>query len=378
MAKKKYVPPSIDVGGEEKSDNSANRLPFGLCKKYGIALPNNATPRDAWNALKGIGIVPEEEYDKFYDDKNGSDESKADASESTGISADEVLSTSRMYYDSTFTKEYVKKQLEAGNTEYQELVKTVMRDTGITYEHGNSDYCRSAYGEVVLTVDENYGNQKSSYSLGEVFYHETFHAIDGLYSQRFGSMLSSTYTNDQGETLYDVLKSEKRRFGSKGIAAIRARFEADVDKYLVENGISTAAEIENTQALWQEQQARLNMQSSWDARQAVMESQEYRSARMKNSLLQSQRLVYRGYLHKKYGFISDILSQWNESLGMGHSMSYWKQNKYNACCEFFAEVGAHAATSKEALDLVREYFPQSVKFAEEIIEGVKSGRIKKR
>jgi hypothetical protein len=377
MAKKRYAPPSIEVEDKSKGDNAHLRLPFGLCKKYGIHLPNGATPRDAWNALKGIGIVPEEEYDKFYDDKNNGENARDTSDSGKSISADEVLSTSRMYYDGTFTKEYVKKQLEAGTAEYQELVKTVMRDSGITYEHGNSDYCRSAYGEVVLTVDENYGNKNSSYSLGEMFYHETFHAIDGLYSRRFGAMLSSTYTNDQGETLYDVLRSEKRKFGSKGIAAVRARLEADVDKYLVENGISTAAEIENTQALWQEQQARLNMQSSWDARQAVIDSSEFKSAKMKNSLLEGQRLVYKRYLYKQYSFISDILSQWNESVGMGHSMSYWKQNKYNACCEFFAEVGACTATNKEALDLVREYFPKSVKFAEEIIDGVKSGRIKR-
>jgi hypothetical protein len=33
-----------------------NRLPFGLCKKYGIKLPTNATPKDAWEALKKNGI----------------------------------------------------------------------------------------------------------------------------------------------------------------------------------------------------------------------------------------------------------------------------------------------------------------------------------
>ena len=33
-----------------------NSLAFGLCKKYHISLPDNATPRDAWEALKKIGI----------------------------------------------------------------------------------------------------------------------------------------------------------------------------------------------------------------------------------------------------------------------------------------------------------------------------------
>ena len=41
-----------------------NRLPFGLCKKYHIELPDNATPKDAWQALKNNGI----EY--FEDDES--------------------------------------------------------------------------------------------------------------------------------------------------------------------------------------------------------------------------------------------------------------------------------------------------------------------
>lgn len=47
---------SGDENGELKGGNTG--LPFGLCKKYGISLPNNATPRDAWSALKGKGIYP--------------------------------------------------------------------------------------------------------------------------------------------------------------------------------------------------------------------------------------------------------------------------------------------------------------------------------
>lgn len=48
---------------EVKAHGGGNTgLPFGLCKKYGISLPKDAQPRDAWNALKGIGITPESAY----------------------------------------------------------------------------------------------------------------------------------------------------------------------------------------------------------------------------------------------------------------------------------------------------------------------------
>ena len=47
--------------------NFDDKLPYGLCKKYGIELPEGATPRDAWNALKDKkGITPESAYaDRF-------------------------------------------------------------------------------------------------------------------------------------------------------------------------------------------------------------------------------------------------------------------------------------------------------------------------
>lgn len=78
MDYKKDVAP--DNGGEEnqdddkKGDNHGNLgLPFGLCAKYGIPLPDGATPRDAWNALKQRkGIDPP------WEDENGEDKARSD------------------------------------------------------------------------------------------------------------------------------------------------------------------------------------------------------------------------------------------------------------------------------------------------------------
>lgn len=58
----KYTKP-LDHDDDEKENNWKYRFPFALCKEKGIALPENATPRDAWNALKGIGINPDDEYE---------------------------------------------------------------------------------------------------------------------------------------------------------------------------------------------------------------------------------------------------------------------------------------------------------------------------
>lgn len=54
----------IEEEKQEKTINHGNtRLPFGLCKRYGIDLPENATPREAWDALyNNTGIQPKQAY----------------------------------------------------------------------------------------------------------------------------------------------------------------------------------------------------------------------------------------------------------------------------------------------------------------------------
>lgn len=383
MAKKRYVPPTIEVGEmEQRKGNAHLRLPFGLCKKYGINLPPDATPRDAWNALKGIGISPGEEYDKFFDDKDkGGKDNEQDTTPSVPTDrVDKIFSDTkdRFTYDGTFTKEYAKAQYEAGDDYHKELVADALESAGITYRHGKRDECYSYMGRVILTVDEEYGTEKNSYEKGEVFYHETFHAIDGAYATRWGTMLSHTYTNEEGKTLYDVLKSEKRKFGAAGIAEVKAARDKDVDDWLISNNVTTREKIDKITADYNAQKERLN--STWDyaERRKISDSEEFNKARISYSTLDAQRRVYKGRMNKKYGFISDIMSQWNESIGMGHNVSYWKRDKYNSSSEFFAEVGACGATNKTALEVVRKYFPKSVEMAEKMIDDIKTGKIKVR
>ena len=55
---------------EESGRNAALLLlSFGMCKRYGIAIQDSWTPRDAWNALKGRrGIDPDEDMDKYINE----------------------------------------------------------------------------------------------------------------------------------------------------------------------------------------------------------------------------------------------------------------------------------------------------------------------
>lgn len=85
MDYKKDVAP--DNGGEENQDEDDGKggnhgntgLPFGLCAKYGISLPEDATPRDAWNALKqrkGIDPPWKDEDGKDKSDDKDEDETQ--------------------------------------------------------------------------------------------------------------------------------------------------------------------------------------------------------------------------------------------------------------------------------------------------------------
>ena len=67
-----------DVEEENNSNNRSSsgsghgntRLPFGLCRRLGIEVGSDWTPRDAWDALADKGITPAGEFSRLSGDKN--------------------------------------------------------------------------------------------------------------------------------------------------------------------------------------------------------------------------------------------------------------------------------------------------------------------
>ena len=51
-------------GGKKSGGHGNTRLPYGLCRRYGIEIEKGWQPRDAWEALSGKGVTPEEEFGK--------------------------------------------------------------------------------------------------------------------------------------------------------------------------------------------------------------------------------------------------------------------------------------------------------------------------
>lgn len=46
-----------------------NRIPYGLCKKYGIKLRKGATPYEAWEALKKNGYTANDDSEEYIEPK---------------------------------------------------------------------------------------------------------------------------------------------------------------------------------------------------------------------------------------------------------------------------------------------------------------------
>lgn len=84
ISKKPWEPAKVEIE-EDGGHSNKYSLPYGLCKKYGIDLPDGARPREAWEALKKHGVYPpySEEGKDQYDEETGEhkDEEKADGEE---------------------------------------------------------------------------------------------------------------------------------------------------------------------------------------------------------------------------------------------------------------------------------------------------------
>ena len=57
-------------GGDSGGGHGNTRLPFGLCKRFGIEIGADWGPRDAWDALAGRGITPDGAYARLKEGKD--------------------------------------------------------------------------------------------------------------------------------------------------------------------------------------------------------------------------------------------------------------------------------------------------------------------
>lgn len=190
----------IDDSGEEeveeKQSHGNTGLPFGLCKKYGISLPQSATPRQAWDALKGIGVYPP--WTKEGEGQYEGDDAIAD--DTNDIKDDNVkISPTRKE-----TYKRVEERLKAGkfSPEFQDQLNSILMNLTDTelevfalmdkvrfYSKGKKSragLCQGGdtimCGEYPDPVDTELGYSGGMY----VFGHEYGHAVDWQYGEAQG------------------------------------------------------------------------------------------------------------------------------------------------------------------------------------------------
>ena len=230
----------IDDAGEneveEKQSHGNTGLPFGLCKKYGISLPQNATPRQAWDALKGIGIYPP--WTKEGEGQYDGDDAITD--DTNDIKDDNVkISPTRKE-----TYKRVEERLKAGkfSPEFQDQLNSVLMnltdaelevfsltDAVRLKSMGNrargQSYCEA--GDYIVCY-ENAGavDKELGYTVGmHTFGHEYGHAVDWHYGKAQGSAFGERVSQQEDcRQAYqeDVLNYFNRACEEAGVPTLKS------------------------------------------------------------------------------------------------------------------------------------------------------------
>ena len=385
---------------EQKVYHGNTRLPFGLCKRYGIAIGDDWTPRDAWNALAGRGITPQKIYDQLKG-KGSKDSNTIRTQEGDVIDAetgevlefadpiDKMLNDDRVVYSRTLTRDRFEKDIKSGTKEMQDTTVSLFNADSFGY---NADERSTAFypgfNKVCVKSDE----MKDCYVEGEVFYHETWHAIDYNYGQfenssqdfaslSWGKSLSYHYVLSTGITLHQTVVQEGKNINWE---AVKADIAAEVDAYYANLGLDRKSVIQKyneMKAKASETYIRVynetgDFLTAEREERKIYDTEEFLKAEGEyNEVIRVPTSI-----KTKYSNLSDIycgVTRGNDRLvGMGHAKSYWSSNKYARGIEAFAEVASAKATNLENYNVLKKYCPKTVAAFEEIYSKLVSGEIK--
>ena len=162
--------------GEESGGSHGNtRLPFGLCKRYGIEIGEGWTPRDAWDALAGKGITAEGAYRRLKEGKDpGEADNPVDTTSTTGEGVSEGAKPEEVKPEEKkpvdyFTTDKGKKVTDL-KTDYYGWAKSRYRITGTLKDEGDYRYFKSfeTKGDMYLFLKDMGVEQITDPETGEV------------------------------------------------------------------------------------------------------------------------------------------------------------------------------------------------------------------
>ena len=181
--------PTDENGEETKEVNHGNTgLPFGLCAKYGIGLPKNATPRDAWNALAGKGIYPpwtEKGAEQWDKDEENTKKSKTEID--TSKKATDIARRLGDKMTKTFDEGYRKNVEEAlkNLTDEELAVFDATIDRVATIQSGSGEYRYLARSLTVPTSKALFLDKELGYDFqATTFFHEYGHFVSHCMAEK--------------------------------------------------------------------------------------------------------------------------------------------------------------------------------------------------
>jgi len=280
-------------------------------------------------------------------------------------------------------RQLTEESFETLNDEGKQLMAIAIASNKCSYRHVNELFdtndgiCFSSYYNSIF-LDNSVNN--ICYNKGQTVMHETAHMLDNTYKIDSDN-LSESFETSNGKTLQTILKSET--FGKKGKEII----DKIIDDYndWKENYKKSLPGYQQISNKWREVSDKLSsLQKEKNGFYFnTPESEEYEKSEEFVKAKDDYFFLIRecsasGDNKKIWGDVSDIVDGMtygkDNVCSMGHKTSYWKASA--RAREFFAEYMSAKVNNQKSYELIKKYFPESSKAADEIIEYIIKNRSK--
>lgn len=401
-----------EIDDEEQSSKSGNTgLPFGLCKRYNILIGKNWTPRDAWNALAGVGVYPpwtEKGKDQYTSNRDTSI-SKNDLNGEIHITADRKETYDKVRIKITqsgFNEKYVNALLVAlencDDNEIAIFAKTIEEPI---FRKGDGVFV-SRFGGARKELAVPAGKAKPlDRELGyttqmTIFFHEYGHylgkkvseiekyPIGSEFNRNFDFNLSAeaqkVFEQDAANLLIFIAQKNNIKLSDNFMQHIPFELENAFYSFANEQSNSKVAQAKEIEAeiFRLKRQIKLTWLREYELRQKYTEEEaikkaadEKREAKEKIKLLQKKLdndiiITQARAQHERMCFLSDFMAGATKGKinafyhgEYGHESSYWRRTKNGV--ETWAEyVSLKMTKDKKGIEAFKKYLPNTFAFYE--------------
>lgn len=377
---------------EEGKTHGNTGLPFGLCAKYGIVLPRNATPREAWNALKHRGIYPpwtEKGKGQYTSDKNDKTKEYVDEKRK------QVYDRLRAVMDNkvpTKYREAVEKQLEMMDENELDIFDKTLSGANFQFTQKIGGAYFSPWGKSVIVSNHPSELDKELGLDAEMttFFHEYGHYLEERVFGHYGLRRKPEVQNAINEDLSELCN---KICNDKGLGAFnkeRIKREQSLAIYqwlMDESGVSEKNRLINVkmEEFVREQPWRYQYEDESEYIKADAEYRRYVDSgerdvdykRWLNAIGEGHRkaLLYE-IQNQRFGFLSDTISPWTNAKIHGYSNGLWGHSAaYDKSAiaggETWAEYCSFRGTKDtKGLDMFEKYMPRTKKVFDNLYDNM--------